>query len=49
MPSAPGWLLGVQWHPEWAFATNPHSVAIFAAFGDACRAWERDHAGRRRP
>ncbi|MDR3530918.1 MAG: gamma-glutamyl-gamma-aminobutyrate hydrolase family protein [Rhodopila sp.] len=37
MPSAPGWLLGVQWHPEWAFASNPHSVAIFAAFGDACR------------
>jgi putative glutamine amidotransferase len=37
MPSAPGWLLGVQWHPEWAFAGNPHSVAIFSAFGDACR------------
>ena len=37
MPSAPGWLLGVQWHPEWAFATNPHSIAIFTAFGDACR------------
>jgi putative glutamine amidotransferase len=37
MPSAPGWLLGVQWHPEWAFARNPHSVAIFSAFGDACR------------
>jgi putative glutamine amidotransferase len=41
MPSAPGWLLGVQWHPEWGFATNPHSVAIFTAFGDACRKWER--------
>lgn len=37
MPSAPGWLLGVQWHPEWEFARNPHSVAIFRAFGDACR------------
>ena len=37
MPSAPGWVLGVQWHPEWAFAINPHSVAIFAAFGEACR------------
>ena len=37
MPSAPGWLLGVQWHPEWCFADNPHSVAIFRAFGDACR------------
>ena len=37
MPASPGWLLGVQWHPEWAFASNPHSVAIFTAFGDACR------------
>jgi putative glutamine amidotransferase len=40
MPSAPGWLLGVQWHPEWGFAENPHSVAIFAAFGDACRVFK---------
>jgi putative glutamine amidotransferase len=40
MPSAPGWLLGVQWHPEWGFAENPHSVAIFAAFGDACRGFK---------
>jgi len=40
MPAAPGWLLGVQWHPEWAFAGNPHSVAIFRAFGDACRAFK---------
>jgi putative glutamine amidotransferase len=48
MPSAPGWLLGVQWHPEWAFAENPHSVAIFAAFGDACRTRGRDRAGRNR-
>jgi putative glutamine amidotransferase len=46
LPSARGWLLGVQWHPEWAFATNPHSVAIFAAFGDACRSWKRDRANR---
>jgi putative glutamine amidotransferase len=37
MPSAPGWVLGVQWHPEWAFAANPHSAAIFTAFGEACR------------
>ncbi|HET6306447.1 MAG TPA: gamma-glutamyl-gamma-aminobutyrate hydrolase family protein [Rhodopila sp.] len=40
MPGAPGWLLGVQWHPEWGFAANPHSVAIFAAFGDACRLYQ---------
>lgn len=37
MPGAPGFVLGVQWHPEWNFAANPHSVAIFAAFGEACR------------
>jgi putative glutamine amidotransferase len=48
MPSALGWLLGVQWHPEWAFAANPHSVAIFAAFGDACRDWARDRVRRNR-
>jgi putative glutamine amidotransferase len=42
MPPAPGWLLGVQWHPEWGFTENPHSVAIFAAFGDACRSWRRN-------
>lgn len=45
MPQAPGWLLGLQWHPEWAFAANPHSVAIFAAFGDACR--QRELATRK--
>ncbi|HEX2939639.1 MAG TPA: gamma-glutamyl-gamma-aminobutyrate hydrolase family protein, partial [Rhodopila sp.] len=37
MPDAPGWLLGVQWHPEWRYDANPHSLAIFAAFGEACR------------
>ena len=41
MPGAPGWLLGVQWHPEWGFAANPHSIAIFNAFGDACRLYRR--------
>jgi putative glutamine amidotransferase len=41
MPAAPGWLLGVQWHPESSYADNPHSVAIFRAFGDACRARRR--------
>jgi putative glutamine amidotransferase len=45
MPDAPGWLLGVQWHPEWAYASNEHSVAIFRAFGDACRL--RENAKRR--
>ena len=45
MPDACGWLLGVQWHPEWAFATNPHSVAIFTAFGDACRSRRQQRGG----
>ncbi|KAF0864862.1 gamma-glutamyl-gamma-aminobutyrate hydrolase family protein [Pseudomonas sp. LD120] len=29
--------LGVQWHPEWQVSSNPHYLAIFQAFGDACR------------
>jgi putative glutamine amidotransferase len=37
MPDAPGFVLGLQWHPEWSYAANPHSLAIFRAFGDACR------------
>ena len=45
MPSAPGWMLGVQWYPEWAFASNRHSVALFAAFGEACRAREMSARG----
>ena len=28
---------GVQWHPEWRYADDPASTALFAAFGDACR------------
>ena len=34
----PGFLLGVQWHPEWRVAENPFYLGIFKAFGDACRA-----------
>jgi putative glutamine amidotransferase len=37
--TAPGWAFGVQFHPEWHFATDAPSRAIFAAFGDACRAF----------
>ncbi len=35
---ADSFLLAVQWHPEWRAASNPVSRALFAAFGDACRA-----------
>ncbi len=37
MPQAPGFLLGVQWHPEWRWAEDALSRALFAAFGDAMR------------
>jgi putative glutamine amidotransferase len=30
--------LGVQWHPEWKVMENPHYLAIFKAFGEACKA-----------
>jgi putative glutamine amidotransferase len=30
--------MGVQWHPEWQVMKNPDYLAIFKAFGDACRA-----------
>lgn len=35
---APGFTLALQWHPEWRIAHNPHSMNMFGAFGDACRA-----------
>ena len=38
MPGAPGFLLGVQWHPEWRWADDPLSRAIFGGFGEAMRA-----------
>ena len=40
-PNAPGFVLGLQWHPEWRYAENPASMAIFRAFGDACRAHQQ--------
>jgi putative glutamine amidotransferase len=39
MPRAKAFLLGVQWHPEWRWAENDISRAIFASFGAAL---ERD-------
>ena len=40
---ASAFALAVQWHPEWQVTQNEFSMAIFKAFGDACRA----HASRR--
>jgi putative glutamine amidotransferase len=30
---------GTQWHPEYKAASNPDSVQLFEAFGDAVRAY----------
>ena len=37
MLDVPGFNLAVQWHPEWRVDENPFSMAMFRAFGDACR------------
>jgi putative glutamine amidotransferase len=37
---APGFVLGVQWHPEWRVREDEVSMAIFRAFGDACRSYQ---------
>ena len=46
---AKAFAFGVQFHPEWHWATDEASRSIFAAFGDACRQYqaERAPAGRR--
>jgi putative glutamine amidotransferase len=41
-----GFVLGVQWHPEYAVADQPFSQALFAAFGAACRARARFRIGK---
>jgi putative glutamine amidotransferase len=37
LPEAEQFTLGVQWHPEWQAAQNPHSIRLFQAFGAACQ------------
>jgi putative glutamine amidotransferase len=32
---ARGFALGVQWHPEWSYADDSASLALFRAFGEA--------------
>ena len=36
---ATGFVLGVQWHPEWRVRESEISMAIFQAFGHACRSY----------
>ncbi|MGL5002436.1 MAG: gamma-glutamyl-gamma-aminobutyrate hydrolase family protein [Casimicrobium sp.] len=42
-----GFNLAVQWHPEWRAWENEDSIKIFAAFGDACRAWRQRNSLRK--
>jgi putative glutamine amidotransferase len=44
LPSAPGFVLGLQWHPEYRATENPVSLSLFQAFGDAAH----ERAARRR-
>ena len=48
---AVGFAFGVQFHPEWHFATDPTSRSIFEAFGSACRRYRdaRDGAAALAP
>ena len=46
MPAAPGFVLGVQWHPEYLHARDQVSVTIFELFRDAVAAFAQ---GRRLP
>ena len=38
-----GFVLGVQWHPEWQAADNPVSLAMLRAFGAACQDYRDLH------
>jgi putative glutamine amidotransferase len=40
--NASAFALAVQWHPEWRVMENPVSLAIFRAFGEACRERARE-------
>ncbi|NRB00842.1 MAG: gamma-glutamyl-gamma-aminobutyrate hydrolase family protein [Rhodobacteraceae bacterium] len=42
---APGFAMGVQWHPEYNAVADPVSNKLFSAFGAAARDW----AGGKRP
>ncbi|SEW20564.1 putative glutamine amidotransferase [Cognatiyoonia koreensis] len=44
---APGFTLGVQWHPEYEAAKDPVSRPLFESFGEAARAWKAGRALRR--
>jgi putative glutamine amidotransferase len=41
-----GFVLGVQWHPEWGFRDDAVSLPVFRAFGNAARAYRATRLGR---
>lgn len=43
---APGFAVGVQWHPEYWFRSDAASAKLFAAFGEAVRAEAEGHGNR---
>ena len=48
LPSAKGFVLGVQWHPEWHASGNPVSgdpvsLAVFSAFGRAVDSYRQNY------
>ncbi len=43
---ASSFAFAVQWHPEWHCLDNGFSLAMFQAFGDACRARQRERLDR---
>jgi putative glutamine amidotransferase len=45
LPGAKGFLIAVQWHPEWKFTDDALSLALFQAFGDAMRAFSAAKRG----
>jgi putative glutamine amidotransferase len=44
---APSFAVAVQWHPEWKFAENEFSRALFAAFGAAAAKRAEQRAQRK--
>lgn len=46
---APAFNLCVQWHPEWQAASNPVSMRLLTAFGDACRTYRDRHRAMPEP
>ncbi len=45
---APGFTLGVQWHPEWKAADDPVSRPLFESFGAAAADWQAGGRNGRR-